>query len=229
MVTARSVRDDIKEVLGYLNRAELAVYVNEVSLVGVKRVTWHAHDPAAGFLIQHNHATLGQYLHWVKAGAYSAILLDGSLLQITYDIESGQVSGHRLAYIPCPFVLDNDLLREGEPLADIIEVYRDVPTQDMALRSPVRFDYDPAAAKAGHPAAHMTVNSADCRIACVAPMHVLRFVDFVFRNFYPALHSAHRDFFGPAANRHVGGRVLNDDDRAHPHLMWPRASPDPSV
>lgn len=209
----------MKNVLDYLVEAELAIYANEVS-VGATRVAWHAHNPVAGFLTRRDHATLEQYLHWVISGAYSTILLDGSLLQITYDIESGQVVGHRLAYIPCPFVLDTDLLREGEPLADIVEMYRDANPQDMALRSPVRFDYDPSAAKAGHPAAHMTVNSADCRIACAAPMHILRFVDFVFRNFYPALHAAHRDFFAAAATRHLSNRVLADDDYVHPHLMW---------
>lgn len=219
MTTTRSVRDDVKNVLNYLVEADLAVYVNEVS-VGTTRVSWHAHDPAAGFLTRRDHATLDQYLQWVIAGAYSAILFDGSLLQITYDIGSGQVIGHRLAYIPCPFVLDTDLLREGEPLADIVEMYRDAQSQDMALRSPVRFDYDPAAAKAGHPAVHMTLNSADCRVACAAPMHVLRFADFIFRNFYPALHTAHRDFFADAATRHLGSRVLADDDCVHPHLMW---------
>jgi hypothetical protein len=220
LATARSVRDDVKQVLDYLIEAELAIYANEVSLVGASRVTWHAHDPAAPFLVRHDHATLKQYLHWVVVGAYSAILFDGSLLQITYDIESGQVSGHRLAFIPCPFVLDNDLLRDGEPLADIIEMYRDVHIQDMVLRSSIRFDHDPAGAKAGHPSAHMTVNSPDCRIACVAPMHVLRFVDFVFRNFYPALHSAHRDFFANAVTRHLGGQLLTDADRTNPHLTW---------
>jgi hypothetical protein len=104
-------------------------------------------------------------------------------------------------------------------------VYSDSQLQNMALRSPVRFDYDPSAAAPGHPPAHMTINAADCRIACVSPMHVLRFVDFVFRNFYRALHTAHRDFFAKASTRHVGQRVLNDDEALGMHVMWPIHNP----
>lgn len=219
MVTTRAVRRDVKDVLDYLIESEIALYANEVSM-GATRVSWHAQDPDAAFLTTRDHATVSQYLEWVKLGSYSAILLDGSLLQISYQVASGEVSGHRLAYIPCPFILDVRLLSEGEPLADVVEVYRDSEAVRMALRSPVRFDYDPAAVKEGHPSMHMTINSADCRIACVAPMHVYRFVDFIFRSFYPALHFAHRDFFARGAHRHIGSRVIADDDRVHPHLMW---------
>lgn len=224
MATPRSVRDDVKEVLDYLLDAELAIYTNEVSFDS-SRVSWHSHNPQAAFIVSRDHATLDQFCAWVNSAALSAILFDGSLLQITYDVENGEIVRHRLAYIPCPFIIDTELLNEGESLVDIIEVYSDSQLQDMALRSPVRFDYDPSAAAPGHPPAHMTINAADCRIACVSPMHVLRFVDFVFRNFYRALHTAHRDFFAKASTRHVGQRVLNDDEALGMHVMWPIHNP----
>src|SRR5690606_23090790 len=109
-----------------------------------------------------------------------------------------EIVGHRLAYVPCPFRIDQELLLEGIPVADVIEEYIDTKEeiQKISLKSAVRFDFDPFSAKPGHTAAHMTVNSSDCRIACVAPLHALRFVDFVFRIFYSGLHHAHRDFFG---------------------------------
>lgn len=219
MTTTRTVRDQVQNVLDYLTEAELALHTNTVSL-SPTRVAWHAYDPAVPFLTARGHATLQQYLEWVVSGNYSAVLFDASLLQITYDVEGGRVSSHRLAYVPCPFIVDRELLELGEPIADVVELHRDDDSTSMALRSPVRFDYDPQAAKPGHPAVHMTINSADCRIACVAPMHVHRFVDFVFRHFYPQMWRAHAPFFSGGATLHLGDRVLSEDDRLVPHLTW---------
>jgi hypothetical protein len=146
--------------------------------------------------------------------------LDGSLLQLTYEIQQGQVVRHRLAYVPCPFVVDEELLQEGEPIADIVEAYASWEAPTVALRSPVLLDFDLAAARGGHPAAHLTINSADCRIACVAPMHAHRFIDFVFRHFYPGLRAAHEPFFSACAERHLGRRVITEEEWGSPHLMW---------
>ena len=159
--TPRSVRDDVKNILDYLSDAELALFTNEVSLVGA-RVSFHRYDSRAAFLISHEHPTLEQYMNWTAAGDYSAVLLDGSLLQVTYDVSGGRVSGHRLAYIPCPYDLDRELLAAGYPIADVLELHRD---DTPALRSPVRFDFDPERAKKNHSAAHLTINGIDCRIA----------------------------------------------------------------
>jgi Uncharacterized conserved protein (DUF2290) len=172
VTTNRSVRDDVMNVLDYLTDAALALYANEVSTEGT-RVSWFAHDPEAA-----RHA--GPVPRMGSAGG----LLDWSLLRITYDIHGGQVTGHRLAYIPCPYILDATFLEQGEPIADLVEMYREAKTDNIALRSPIRFDYDPRSAKAGHPAAHMTINSTDCRIA-VWPHASHRFVDFVFPPLLP--------------------------------------------
>lgn len=92
----------------------------------------------------------------------------------------------------------------------------------MILHSAIRFDFDfdPGSAAPGHPAAHLTINSADCRIACAAPMHIGRFTDFIFRNFYPDLWKAHLPFFGSSATREAGPRTLTPEERNIPHLYW---------
>ena len=101
-----------------------------------------------------------------------------------------------------------------------MELYAlDMPT-NLLMRTPVRFDFDPTNARSGHPAAHLTINSAHCRIACVAPMHVHRFLDFVFRHFYPKERSVHRSFFDAASRLHIGKSVILEEDRRTPHLMW---------
>jgi hypothetical protein len=163
------------------------------------------------------HPTIEQYLGWLTSGAYTLVLFDGSLLQLTYDIADGRVVGHRLAYIPCPYDLDPELLSGGEPLADIMELYR---STDAVLRSPIRFDYDVMSRKLGHPTVHMTMNSVECRIACVAPLHVLRFVDFVFRHFYGSLWKAHETYFREAVHKHIGAGFMSQEERQDLHLTW---------
>jgi len=205
--------------MDFLTDAELVLYSNSVRM-GARRVTWH---PASNspFFIERGPANASQYLDWVMGGHYSATLPDGSLLQLTYEIDGGEVTGHRLAYVPCPVVLDERLLWEGEPIADTVRVYLDEPTGSaIALRSPVRVDLDLRAASAGHPAAHLTFNESDCRIACVAPMHPYRFIDFVFRHFYPTLRATQEEWFREASRSMLGSRVLADEDRAFPHLAW---------
>jgi hypothetical protein len=218
VTTSRTVRDDVTNLLDYLLNAELAIYINMVSISN-QRVSWHAHRPTAPFLINREDPTLETYRNWVEVGAYSAILLDGALLQITYDVDAGQISRHRLAYVPCPYKLDKRMIRE-EALLDIIDLHVESEPTKMVLHSTVRFDFDPRAAKLGHPASHMTINSSDCRIACTAPMHVGRFADFVFRNFYPDLWNAHAPYFNKSAQREVGARVITEDDSRNPHLAW---------
>lgn len=216
MTTVRLIYDDVRNTIDYLSDADLLYYANSIAM-GANRVSWHQHDRSAPFLITRDHPTIDQYLAWVSSGAYTAILFDGSLLQVTYDVAGGRVSGHRLAYIPCPYDIDRALLLEGEPLGDVVDLYR---SSDAVLRSPTRFDYDPMSATSGHPAVHLTINSPGCRIACAAPMHVLRFVDFVFRYFYPYLWSAHAPFFEGSSRKHVGGVSITNEERLGVHLMW---------
>jgi hypothetical protein len=163
------------------------------------------------------HPSIGQYVSWLRAGHYSALLFDGGLLQFTYRIADKTISGHRLAYVPCPYDLDQELVRSGEPMADVLDLYR---AGDASLRSPVRFDFSPDAATRGHPVTHLTFNSVDCRLACVAPVHVGRFVDFVFRNFYAAIWGAHQSFFEAAATAHIGPRTITDVEQLSLHAAW---------
>lgn len=218
MTTPRSVRDDITNLLDYLLDAEVAAFTTTVSVQGT-RVSWNAWDPTTPFLPSRGDPSLEDYRRWTGAGAFSALLFDGALLQITYDLEAGAVTGHRLAYIPCPYRLDPDMIR-SDPILDVLDLHIQTDPTSMVLHSAVRFDYDPGSAAPGHPASHLTINSAQCRIACAAPLHVGRFADFVFRHFYADVWTAHRSYFSRAATRPIGDRTLTDEDRNSPHLMW---------
>ncbi|MGA5102646.1 DUF2290 domain-containing protein [Streptomyces cellulosae] len=183
------------------------------------RVSWTSLDPTKPFLVNRGDPTIQDYRRWAEAGAYSALLFDGALLQLTYDVEGGAVSGHRLAYIPCPYRIDPEMI-QIDPVLDVLDLHIEADPTSIVLHSAVRFDYDPGSAAPGHPASHLTINSAHCRIACAAPMHVGRFADFIFRHFYPDLWAAHKVYFTSSAKRHIGDRTLTEEDRTRPHLMW---------
>jgi hypothetical protein len=220
VITARSLRDTITNALDFLFDAELILYANSVEFSN-NHVSWTG-SPDVPFLLDYGPATSDQYLGWLAGHHYSALLGDGSLLQMTYRVRDGDVVSHRLAYVPCPVLVDEGLLRSGEPVGDIVEIYLATqPPSVVALRSPVRFDFDPATSTDLHPAAHLTINGSDCRIACVAPMHPYRFVDFIFRHFYPELRASQGAWFDGVSRRPLGRRVLTPDDALLPHLMWP--------
>jgi hypothetical protein len=217
---ARPLYTDIQNALDFLLLSELALYANPVSL-SPTRLGWHTPTPGAAFLLSYGSATVAQYLEWVRHGVYSAVLRDGGLLQISYDVRDEAVVGHRLAYVPCPVDVDQELLDEGEPLEDVVSLLLTAGTQTIAMRTPLRFDFDAAAARPGHPAAHFSLNSADCRVACVAPLHPYRFVDFVFQHFYPRYRRVHEAWFDSAGRRRLGSRVITDDERQKVHVSWP--------
>ncbi|HEV2755498.1 MAG TPA: DUF2290 domain-containing protein [Actinomycetota bacterium] len=218
---ARAIRDDVQNALDFLQEAELALYTNPV-LLRPTHVSWHALPSAGPLLGDYGFTTVGQYLTWVREGAYSAVLRDASLLQLSFDVDEDLVVGHRLAYVPCPVVVDETLLAEGEPVEEVVLLHLDDGNgEELTLRSPVRFDYDQSAAHVDHPAAHFSINSPECRVACVAPVHPYRFIDFVFRHFYPVFRGVHDRWFDSAGRRNLGGRVITEEDRSGVHLMWP--------
>lgn len=217
MTDWNSLHQETQNVLDYLRKKKLAYFTNAVSKTP-STISWAA-GKGSGFLAHRGDPTVDQYHRWVIEGQYSAILRDGSLLQITYDFELGEVSGHRLAYIPCPFDIEYQFLVEMTP-GDAVELYRLEKLGDVRLRSPVRFDFAPKQAKPGHPASHLTINSSTCRIACAAPVRIGRFVDFVYRHFYPRHHKEHSNFFSALALGSLGTECITPEDGQGLHLRW---------
>lgn len=181
-------------------------------------MTWHATAPFEDFLKERDRSTLDGYLHWLSHGMYSALLVDGSLLQVTYEFDGHSIVGHRLAYVPCPVAIPPEWLEELE-MADAVELLM-TEARDVHMRSVVRFDFDPDAKGPGHPESHFTINGSECRVACASPMRLGRFFDFVFRNFYPKV------FAGDLVLQELPKdgwfkRTIVPDDEGALHLTWP--------
>lgn len=119
--------------------------------------------------------------------AYNLRMLDGAIIQLTYEFLGNALLSHRLAFLPSPDLIDyqnNDDLYVGAlPFADLVGSH--------ALPAPLRFDYD---ARKGvpqdlvHPASHLTIGQYQhCRVPVRGPINPAVFLDFVVRHFYTGM------------------------------------------
>jgi hypothetical protein len=227
--TPKHCRNQVQNTLDALMATRLAVDVQvpvaRNSVGGFTRVTWPANPEVDnGRRFFEDFYALETYFGWLMARQYSVVLLDGALLQITFDFRSDRFAGHRLAYIPCPFDIGDDGAERLriEPILDVIDGYRDRGEEYLRLRSPIRFDYDPTAASLEHPASHITLNHQDCRIPACAPLTLAQFIEFIFRRFYPSVWAEH-DFLADA-DQHPWRREIVGEHEQSLHLNW-RADP----
>jgi hypothetical protein len=220
MTTANALSRGIKDLLNGLLARNLILLPNAVIVVDGARVTWRSPAPAGKFVDFVDYPTIRTYRRWTQAGQYSALLPDAALLQLTYDVAHGEIAGHRLAYVPCPYRVDQDFLLT-EAIGDVLDLHAAEPQDDITMQSAIRLDFDPGSAAVGHPTSHLTLNVSTCRIACEAPMAAEDFVRFVFRNFYKDQYAANVDFFEalPKSDR---DSTVTEDERYEPHVAWRR-------
>ncbi len=160
-------------------------------------------------------ASVGEYCEHVRNQAYLAVLYDGSLLQMSYEFYASRLTGHRLCFYPCPYDIEPDELVAG-PILDVIDLYRAAADAPLRLRSPIRFDYDPANASEGHPAVHVHMLWGHCRCAVYAPLSVGHFLQFVFCNFFPGVWAEHK--FLRNWRRIWQQKTITDDETFSLHL-----------
>lgn len=223
MKTANGIQTELRNLLDLLIRSEIATFVNPVVrqylVSGRCRVTWPQKHISVSPAFQCEFGSVDEYIRWIQAEAYSAILYDGAIIQLSYDFVGDELVGHRLLYYPCPFNVDQAMLRE-EPILDVMELYKQQDNSYIRLRSPLRFDYSPEAQARGHPASHLTILSNDCRWAVVAPLSPGHFIRFVFRHFYPYLWST-LDFVREW-RQELGDRTITIDEEKFLHIACAR-------
>ncbi len=221
MANVHYLRSSVANLLDVLGAAGVFLLWNEVGIEtveGVSTVTWRPNPPGQLFRLPGDR--IDDYPQWVRASAYSAILFDGSLLQLTWRVAGGEIVGHRLAYVPCPLRLDEDLLLT-EAVLDVWDLARDAVESNLVLRSAVRFDYDPEAAGVNHPASHMTFNIVDCRIPVAFPLGPQEFFRFIFKHFYPNLWAG-TEYLQRLEPRFDWPDALHPDHRSEAHIRWDR-------
>ncbi|MCL6444954.1 MAG: DUF2290 domain-containing protein [Alicyclobacillus sp.] len=125
--------------------------------------------------------------------AFTVLMPDGALLQLTYLFNGPELERHRLAFFPSPFLEDF----QSNP-----EIYlEDVMYAEVVARNivpfPLRFDFDSREGvfqELHHPKSHLTLGQYEnCRIPVTAPLMPEHFVDFVLRHFYHTAFLKHAD------------------------------------
>jgi len=177
------MRNTIENLLDTLLSADFAILRQPVLSQGSgnkRKITWPISPSVSAGSTEFG--TIEEYQEQLNSSSYSAILLDGSILQIQYEFKRKKIVSHRLAFYPCPFRLEVSLLDEYQ-IRDVFEASRDLDL--LWLRTPVRFDYAPHDTKEDHSASHLHFNHEECRIAVSAPLAPAEFVRFVAKNFYP--------------------------------------------
>ena len=214
-MTPRRVFFELDNFLTLLLRSEVAILTTKVILQhgspGIQRITWAKNKVAPGELFRNTSPTVLEYREWIDKQGYSAVLFDGSILQISYDFENSELAGHRLLYFPCPFDFDQELL-EVFALVDVIDFYRDHETANVRLRSPLRFDYQPDTNLESHPNSHMTFQWSHTRVPVMAPISPGHFIHFVFKNFYPTMWEVH-DFLQEWPKHEFESTITHDQQR----------------
>ena len=176
------------------------------------RITWPTSPQKWQVGFEKPFGSLDEYYAWLKNNEYSAILFDGSMLQISFDFQLSDLVSYRMVYYPCPIELtlqEQMLLREF-PVFEVIDAYSEAKERFRA-KSPIRFEFDLESATSTHPASHMTMLTNNCRVPVYGPLSLGHFVSFVFRNFYPDIFDRHR-FVRDWPTR-IGPRTLEMSDQ----------------
>lgn len=190
------------------------------------RISWFRKSKEP-LINDYSYLTVNNYLQWARRDDYSALLPDGSLIQMSYTLSGSEIVGHRLCYVPSPIttmadwqeIIDAEGWLGGEYAEIASELLLDSHAY-TALRSMIRFDFDPANQGIDHPASHFTINSVDCRIPCIAPLSPFDFVEFVFANFYPSEKKRLEKLFLGLPSAARTSNLLLDDHRSSIHLAW---------
>lgn len=125
--------------------------------------------------------------------AFTVLMPDGALLQLTYLFKGLELEQHRLAFFPSPF-LDDFQSNPEVYLEDVI--FAEVVARNI-VPFPLRFDFDCREGifqELHHPKSHLTLGQYEnCRIPVTAPLTPIHFVDFVLRHFYHTAYLKYAD------------------------------------
>lgn len=170
--------------------------------------------------ILHVESSTAHYLESLRQDRLSWLLFDGSIVQVLYSIRGEALRSHRYCYIPAPFVAD---LRSnsGQDILELIEGASAVDPLATPRKSSLRFEFDPIAQRADHAAAHVHINTPECRLPMRGPITVKEFVGFLTKHFYSS--DFPEDLFGNLPFE--SDPTISDEEESGFHLGWRRQAP----
>lgn len=184
-----NTREQIVNTLQILSGCGLTRITKDVLSTTIQSdeiLTWNNHVPG-----RHNagksFTSLNQYISIYETGAYHCILFDGSIIRAYFRFRKNILMQESLLYWPAPIIIPEEDIDELG-IREAMNMYfsdDDMISKKVVMRSPLRFDFDSMNASELHPATHVHLQHADCRISAKRPICFNTFIKFVFRNFYP--------------------------------------------
>ena len=157
------------------------------------------------------------YLENVRQKRISWLLFDGSIIQIKYRTRRNKIIFHRYGYFPPPFEADLRSTVDADPWG-WIESATNVKQLETPRRSSLRFEFDPDAKADDHAAAHIHINTTECRIPMRGPLSAKDFIRFLLKHFYKSKFSD--DLCGPPSFE-CDATISNVEKQTF-HLAWQR-------
>lgn len=204
-MSAVNFHRELSEFVELLSANDLLLAPNSHKIVnlanGLRLVTWNSvqseWSPA-----QYGETSLSEYLEIIRGREFSALLLDGAILQVSYLFRGAHVRRHRATYIPCPIHFDADELRtpDGDflPVEDFLDILGETELRTRTRTRPTfRFEFDPENAGENHPSSHLHMGKSQCRVPVKAPLKLAQFSRFVFKNLYPEEFASIANWQGP--------------------------------
>ena len=113
---------------------------------------------------------------------FSFLFVDGSMAQVEAHLVQDTIVWHRYCFIPAPFDVPDGI--DAATLEEYISTLQ-MQTDNVRLRSRIRFDFSPDDADEVHPASHLTFMQPSCRIAVRNGLGIRSFLRFVTKHFVP--------------------------------------------
>ena len=159
------------------------------------------------------------YRDLADSRAFNIKMLDGALIQMTYQFIRGGLLNHRLAFLPSPSLAEF----QNDPQSYFDDdLYVDIVANNI-VHVPLRFDFDASGdfhRVLTHPKSHLTLGQyRNCRIPVSAPLTPLQFIDFVLRNFYQTAYQIYAAKLPTASARFPDSILL--EERGVVHVVIP--------
>ena len=218
-MTWRQIRSELENSLDLLIQNSISIYNQKIHIIQrnkIIKICWKQTSQTQ--VKPYQFGTLQQYKSILMDNSFTCILLDGSVFRISNTFQREYIISHSLWYYPCPFNIPFEEIMT-DPLIDLVEIYSEAGYEYCNFKGPLRFDYDIARSVAiYHPASHVHICNADCRIPAKAPISPSTFFKFIFINFYPEIWEKHK--FIKELPEHPYNKTIELDQSKFIHFSW---------
>lgn len=167
-------------------------------------------------LLDEHRGSLHEYFAIYKAGAYTALMSDYAILQISAWYHKEKIIEYRYVYHQCPF-RQRDLIEAELLPIDVLELFDfSKHPEDLMLSALWRFELAPQDARPGHPASHVHVCDPSFRLGVAKSYSIRTFLRFVLEGFYPDAWQSVEPIWG--GYRADSDRTLDDSDMKRGYL-----------